>query len=351
VASRVNATSARSARRCGSWGWRQDRIRPRGGSAARWRVDGPSKIGVTKTFEVPSGAYTHKGKVFVFFHIWDEVQRDPRPIKGCYLASKANPAQPGPFTEVCLFSPRRVNGNALGTDCFGGVAPVKVRNADHTWLPENAAGISEEGLVMFGIGDSPSLGGYSAVHLAWMPLVDRTPDPSDVSYFTNLEHRWDPRAEMVAPLFGKAPNLQSISAAFLEGPQEWIVFHMTADDSKRMTGPVIGRIGTPPFDWSEPFSLFDPCREGAYGKYMHWPDLDGIQLTDPFREPPRNEAERAFLEQQRADAKPGWAYGAFLLKRYTRWNGETGELDLYYLLSFGSPYQVQVMRTTLRLRR
>jgi hypothetical protein len=124
---------------------------------------------------------------------------------------------------------------------------------------------------------------------------------------------------------------------------------MTADDSKRMTGPVIGRIGTPPLDWSEPFSLFDPCREGAYGKYMHWPDLDGIQLADPFREPPRNEDKRLF-EQLRADAKPGWAYGAFLMKRYTRWNGETGELDLYYLLSFGSPYQVQVMRTTLRLR-
>jgi hypothetical protein len=28
----------------------------------------------------------------------------------------------------------------------------------------------------------------------------------------------------------------------------------------------------------------------------------------------------------------------------------TGELDLYYLLSLGSPYQIQLMHTTLRLK-
>jgi len=46
---------------------------------------------------------------------------------------------------------------------------------------------------------------------------------------------------------------------------------------------------------------------------------------------------------------PGAAYGAFLLERYTRWKNATGELDLYYLMSTGSPYQVQLMHTTLRL--
>jgi hypothetical protein len=96
---------------------------------------------------------------------------------------------------------------------------------------------------------------------------------------------------------------------------------------------------------------------GAYGKYMHWPDLDAIQLGDPFRGPPVDlegspnyQQELDDLEQQRADAKPGWAYGAFLLKRFTQWDGSTGKLDLYYLLSFGSPYQIQLMHTTLTLR-
>ena len=56
------------------------------------------------------------------------------------------------------------------------------------------------------------------------------------------------------------------------------------------------------------------------------------------------------LTAERLDKGPGNAYGAFLLpERFTRWDGDTGTLDLYYLLSLWSPYQVQVMRTTLRL--
>ena len=124
---------------------------------------------------------------------------------------------------------------------------------------------------------------------------------------------------------------------------------MTANGTDCPTGPVVARIGTPPFDWSEEFRLFDPCREHAYGRYMHWPDLDAIQVADPHREPPRSDEERRFLETVRADKGPGNAYGAFLLERFTRWDGNTGTLDLYYLLSLWSPYQVQVMRTTLRL--
>jgi len=293
--------------------------------------------------------------MFVFFHIWDHTPRraprpDPKPREGCYLASKANPTVPGPFTEVCLFSPRNLADGRMSADNFGGVAPVKVRNADHSWLPPDAAKQADEGLVLFGIGGNDVfLSGYTGVHLAWMPLIGDTPNLADVRYFTDLPNQWDASAERAVPLFGKAPNLQSISAAFLKGPQKWIVLHMTADETKRMTGPVIARIGTPPFDWSETFSLFDPCRESAYGRYMHWPDLDSIQLDDPFRTAPQSREERKRLEAERAERKPSSAYGAFLLERFTRWDGASQQLDLYYLLSFGSPYQVQVMHTTLRL--
>jgi hypothetical protein len=43
----------------------------------------------------------------------------------------------------------------------------------------------------------------------------------------------------------------------------------------------------------------------------------------------------------------GWAYGAFLLSRYTEWDVTTRELGIYYLLSLSSPYQVQLMHTRL----
>jgi hypothetical protein len=306
-----------------------------------FRVDGPSHIGVTKTFEVPSGAFSHDGRVFVFFHIWDSTDRGPgpKPAEGCYLASKSRPGQPGPFSEVCLFSPRPLADGRPGADQFGGVAAVKVRNADHAWLPDNAASLAEEGIVMFGIGPNPAFG-YSAIHLAWMPLIGHNPNLADVRYFTNQSPRWDPLVEKAITLFGKQTNLQSISAGFLKGLGKWIVLHMTADDTKRITGPVVARIGTPPFDWSEEFLLFDPCRERAYGRYMHWPDLDRINADDPRRDPTAP-----------PPIGPGWAYGAFLLERFTRWDAATRELTLYYLLSLGSPYQVQVMKSRITIAR
>jgi hypothetical protein len=93
-------------------------------------------------------------------------------------------------------------------------------------------------------------------------------------------------------------------------------------------------------DWSEPFDLFDPCRDRAYGTYIHWPEL-GHDI--PWMPPGPGYAGQSVPWQ------PGAAYGAFLLERYTRWNVAASELDLYYLMSTGSPYQVQLMHTTLQL--
>ena len=74
-----------------------------------------------------------------------------------------------------------------------------------------------------------------------------------------------------------------------------------------------------------------------YGVYMHEIGRDHIHPDIPPMEDP---------------AKPehdGWAYGPFLLKRFTEWNATARELGIYYLLSLSSPYQVQLMCTRLRV--
>ena len=70
----------------------------------------------------------------------------------------------------------------------------------------------------------------------------------------------------------------------------------------------------------------------AYGQYMN--DLEN---ADQFNVPPDGDEHR------------GWAYGLYLIKRYTRWHPDTHQLDLVYLLSLSSPYQVQLMQTTVQL--
>jgi hypothetical protein len=293
-------------------------------------------IGVTGTFEVASGAFSYGGKVYVFTHIWDSNKARQPHLQGCYLISKVDPSQPGPFQEEFLFSPRFRLDGTLTAEGFGGVAPVVVQNSGHSWLPATDG----TGLVMFGIGYDPVLE-YSATHIAWMPLsTTGSPVLESVLYYTGPGNQWSPDSDQAVALFGKEPNLQSISVMWHEGLQQWILMHMTADNVSHFTGPIIARLGANPWSFSGPFPLFDPCREQAFGKYMHWPGLDDIhERCDPLDR----------LGILGVEDLPGWAYGAFLLERFTKWDQNTRTLDLYYLLSLSSPYQVQVMHTKLRL--
>ncbi len=46
---------------------------------------------------------------------------------------------------------------------------------------------------------------------------------------------------------------------------------------------------------------------------------------------------------------PGWAYGAFALAPLTEWDSATSRLTLHYLMSTSRPYQVQLMRSRVRV--
>ena len=73
-------------------------------------------------------------------------------------------------------------------------------------------------------------------------------------------------------------------------------------------------------------------------------DLDSaadIPIFDPSTRP----ADQALL----TDPAKSYSYGPYPLERYTSWDPVFGILDLYYLLSLYEPYQVQVMRTSIRL--
>jgi hypothetical protein len=46
---------------------------------------------------------------------------------------------------------------------------------------------------------------------------------------------------------------------------------------------------------------------------------------------------------------PGWAYGAYLLNRFTEWDETSRELTISYLLSLSCPYQPQLMQTRMQV--
>jgi hypothetical protein len=121
-----------------------------------------------------------------------------------------------------------------------------------------------------------------------------------------------------------------------------VVYATAWDEKQRFANPIEARFSPDLLTWSDPAAVFDPVRENAYGVYMHHPQPQGVLPPDrinpdlpPMQPPPMN--------------NPGWAYGAFIVGRYTTWDPESRILDLSYVLSLGSPYQVQLMQTQLRL--
>jgi hypothetical protein len=296
-----------------------------------------SGIGTLPRDRTPTGAFSYESKVYVF-GIWDDPADPLIPatqvrFPTTVLASKEDPSRPGPYDLEFSFSKAR----------FWQVAPVVVKNADHPGLPESQG----DGLVLLGGG----LGDGDAIHLAWMRLEPgRGPVVSSVRYYTgNPQQPWTPAEHDAARALAHereakavvtlAPHYTSVSAAWLPQAKQWIVVYSRAindTEAKKVNpaGPVVARFGANPWMWSDEVQIFNPCRDLAYGHFMHWSGIDDINTRVP---PP------IF-----GDA-PGWAYGAFLMQRFTGWDAGLRELTLAYLMSTSNPYQVQVMRTRLRM--
>ncbi len=227
---------------------------------------------------------------------------------------------------------------------FGWVGPIVVNNADHASLPQTQG----QGLVVFGYSFNDQAPG---VRLAWAPLVGgNAPRLPDFRYYTGQstatsggsQTPWSDDEGQAARLFPfDKSHYSHISAAWLAGPKRWIVLYSNAygDDPKDANcgGSIGARLGTTLSNWSDEITLFDAQREGAWGVYMHKDASDTINKKPPPSEDPTKPPH------------PGWAYGPFILNRFTEWNESSRELVIYYLLSLSSPYQVQLMSTKLHL--
>jgi hypothetical protein len=217
-------------------------------------------------------------------------------------------------------------------DRFGGVAPTVVRTADHDFLPP---GDVESTLLMTTFGFAPN----TAFRLACLPLRPGAgPALAQTRYYTGRDAaghaQWSVDDRLAVDLFAHE-GYTSVSVSWQPGPRRWLMLYSNAHDGHldAFERPAVARLARTPMEWADvpEVVVFDPAQ--AYGRYMHKPGLDTIDA----RVPPGG------------DHHKGWAYGLHLLDRYTRWSGASRELDIYYLLSLSSPYQVQLMHTKLRI--
>ncbi len=221
-------------------------------------------------------------------------------------------------------------------DIFPWVAPWRVQNADHPGLPHSP---HPQGLVLFGFGFSANPG----IRLAWMPLnAPDDPELQEIQYYTgDTTQPWSSEADAAAVVLPHTNSYTHLSAAWLDGPKRWILLYSNAyddlNDPSSFRRPAVARIGTTLWNWSDEIEIFNPVREQAYGAYMHERGRDTINPDIPPRQDPS------------LPEHDGWAYGAFLLNRFTEWDDATRRLGIYYLLSLSSPYQVQLMYSQLHI--
>jgi hypothetical protein len=286
--------------------------------------------------DTPTGAFSYDGKVFVFF-AWHEPGRPEHPFHSS-LAWSADPGRPAPFRWLGHVSPK-----------FSQVAPWVISNAALPGLP-SATG---DGLVLFGQGATP--GGHGVVNLAWLPLrPGRDPDLAEVRYSTgsaDRARRWTAREADAAPLFKTRWPWSSLSVGRVPGTGWWLLLYQRTARPEATEESIVLRLASTPWDLRDPTEtgevpIFTPAQDGAYrvvasdGEvshrgYMHrghGPVPDGLDRLPP------------------TIGGDGFAYGAYLLNRYTRWDPAARMLTLYYLLSTGTPYQVQLMRSRVEVR-
>ena len=214
--------------------------------------------------------------------------------------------------------------------CFPWLAPVRVSNVRHEILHRLSR--DGDGLLMIGFD-------WREFRLAWMPLIEGQPPRFDTTrYYHAGKDEWSnvPDNSPGYGLFGHpfAESYTHVSAHWFEDPGYWVVAYGTAwDEQKRFTTPVQARFSRNLREWSEPIPLFDPAN--AYGRFMHWPGGDDIHPRIPPAQPPGKD-------------NPGWAYGAFLIGRFSGFDPARRVFDLHYLLSTSSPYQVHLMHSAVR---
>jgi hypothetical protein len=245
----------------------------------------------------------------------------------------------------CMVFTKYRPGNADGLDnTIGGATPYVVTAADHPDLPASPStggiAFSGQAAVMishrFGTAETGARPyHYPGFVLAcWHLPVGAAPRLQDLLYFDPEALMWTPDVSVLADknlfdyTYNGKPNhdgyYTETGLLWLPGPRRWMLTYTQ---------------GQAP---SKPGAL-DAVLGPVYARFAERITDLGTAADIPIFDPTRP-ADRALLVD--GDSYP---YGPYPLEAYTSWDPRMGILDLYYLLSLFNPYQVQLMRTQIRV--
>jgi len=301
-----------------------DTVGPRGGDAIAWTTDRDPTKGLSLTFrsdaggylpvvipgirqgafEVPMAGVSLEGRMYVF-HTTDH---STRATMGRSVVAMSD-------DDGASF---RLIGD-LSVKHFINVSPVLISARDAPGLPIRTG----RALLLFGSGAYRR----SDVRLACLPAAS-IGKPEAIRYWSGSadgKPRWSASEEDAAPLFDH-PVVGELSVTWNRYLSRWVMLY----NSSKPRG-IAARVAEKPWGpWSDATVVFDPWRDGGYGKFMHVSRAAGgsDSLSDPGRED-----------------EWGGEYGPYQFAENA--SGKPGETALYFSMSTWNPYQVVLMRTRL----
>jgi len=258
-----------------------------------------------KGFEVPTGGFSDGHYMYAYFTT--DAQFPPQGVKmGRSVLIRSLDAKKWELVY------------SWSTDKFINVSPAIVDAAKTPGLPIHRG----KGLLLYASGAEYR---RSDVHLAFIPL-DKVTDKSELRYWVGPD-KWSVDEKDAVSLFVH-PVVGELSVAWCKPLGRWLMLYnsgaprgIVMRTAEQATGP-----------WSDAKLLYDPWKDGGYGKYMHidWRAKKVDEVQDPGR-------ENDF----------GGEYGPYMIPRFFK--GDRHETTIYFLMSTWNPYNTILMRAKLRL--
>jgi hypothetical protein len=277
----------------------------------------------SEAFEVPSGGFSHAGRLFVFATTDHEHIDVPGTDGTDFMLSSVLASAPDAHQDFSLEYFVEKKGT-YDLARFINISPFKVANETLAGvLPENAQA-SGEGLLLVGSGDYR----MSNAFLAYVPLLPgQRPELSEWRFFGGMffSSPGDPEGgvpiwltqeekENTLPIVSD-PQLGELSFCWNPFLQRWLLVYQAG---YRGIGGIWLRSARWPWGpWSEPQLLFD--------------NEQGHLLRDPFIDP------------------GGAAYAPYIISRYNKWDSLSQQATIYYTMSTWKPYQVMLIKSQLQL--
>jgi hypothetical protein len=104
-------------------------------------------------------------------------------------------------------------------------------------------------------------------------------------------------------------------------------------NSAQPRGIVMRNAPLPWGSWSQAEVIFEPWRDGGYGRFMHISSNFKTEKPDNLSDPHR-------------ESEWGGEYGPYIMARYTR--ATKNGCRIFYTMSTWNPYQVVVMQSDLK---